>query len=224
MRFSFRFTALAAACTCLLAVSTSFAAVTWDLNPTDANAPVGSSSFVYTSESHTITAFGFDNNNGAGTAHSLFFKNDGGDEIGLGLTGTDHNELQISNGTPLNFIQFDLRTILGQNAINGQIKVGSVQPSESFLLFGSNQLGTLGTQLGSAYDSAFDLQFINLPDFGKYNFYSVAAGADDVLPVALRAEFTPVPEMNALFPIVGLIAAVASTHALRRRKLARAVV
>lgn len=32
---------------------------------------------------------------------------------------------------------------------------------------------------------------------------------------------TPVPEMSALFPIVGLMVAVGSTHMLRRRKLAR---
>ena len=33
--------------------------------------------------------------------------------------------------------------------------------------------------------------------------------------------FTPVPEMSALFPIVGLLVAVGSTHVLRRRRRAR---
>jgi hypothetical protein len=33
--------------------------------------------------------------------------------------------------------------------------------------------------------------------------------------------FTPVPEMSTLFPIVGLLVAVGSTHALRRRRMAR---
>lgn len=33
--------------------------------------------------------------------------------------------------------------------------------------------------------------------------------------------FTPIPEMSALFPIVGLLVAVGSTHALRRRRMAR---
>jgi hypothetical protein len=32
---------------------------------------------------------------------------------------------------------------------------------------------------------------------------------------------TPVPELNALFPIVGLMVAVGSTHVLRRRKQAK---
>jgi hypothetical protein len=38
----------------------------------------------------------------------------------------------------------------------------------------------------------------------------------------LIAGITPVPEMSALFPIVGLMVAVGSTHILRRRKMARA--
>ncbi|MEN3371161.1 MAG: hypothetical protein V7609_3304 [Verrucomicrobiota bacterium] len=38
---------------------------------------------------------------------------------------------------------------------------------------------------------------------------------------ALIRGLTPVPEMSALFPIVGLLVAVGSTHVLRRRRLAR---
>lgn len=38
---------------------------------------------------------------------------------------------------------------------------------------------------------------------------------------ALVMNATPVPEMSALFPIVGLTVAVGSTHVLRRRKMAR---
>ena len=39
---------------------------------------------------------------------------------------------------------------------------------------------------------------------------------------AIVNAITPIPELNALFPIVGLMVAVGSTHVLRRRKLARA--
>ena len=37
----------------------------------------------------------------------------------------------------------------------------------------------------------------------------------------LIAGITPIPELNALFPIVGLMVAVGSTHVLRRRKQAK---
>jgi hypothetical protein len=40
----------------------------------------------------------------------------------------------------------------------------------------------------------------------------------------LIAGVTPIPEMSALFPIVGLVVAVGSTHVLRRRRMAKASV
>jgi hypothetical protein len=43
----------------------------------------------------------------------------------------------------------------------------------------------------------------------------------NVLPVAFRATVTAVPEMSALFPVVGLIAAVSFTQILRRRRAAQ---
>lgn len=39
--------------------------------------------------------------------------------------------------------------------------------------------------------------------------------------VKFTMNITPVPEMNALFPLIGLLAAVSSTHFLRRRRLAK---
>jgi len=197
--------------------------ITWDLNPTGANAAVGATFKDFTKSGYTITARGYDNVAGQDTAHELYFKNvaeiGGGSERGLGLVGTLNNELQTSGGTPTNYIQLDLRSILGQGFTGLEISVGSIQSGESFLLFGSNTQGQLGTQLGGAYGSNFDDQFVAVP--GNFQFISVAAGAMDILPVALRGVITPVPEMSALFPIVGLIAAVSCTQILRRRRAAQ---
>ena len=81
------------------------ASIVWDLNPNQQNASVGSSSRTYTSSGFSITAYGFDNNGGIGTAHDLFYKSipdiNGATETGLGLTNTLSNELQ----TGLHFIQ-----------------------------------------------------------------------------------------------------------------------
>lgn len=188
-----------------------------DLNPTGANAPVGSSTITYPFETTFFTATGFDNDGGTGTARELFFKNNSGD-LGLGLVGTLHNELQVrSDGTPVNFIQLDLSAILGQDFINGQIKVGSVESGERFSLYGSNTAGTLGTALAT-FGSAKDNKFVTLPDFGMFQFYSVASAADDVLPVAFAADMPVIPEMNALLPIVALTVAVFSTRLLSRRR------
>jgi hypothetical protein len=197
--------------------TSSWASIVWDLNPEDQNSPVGSSSRTYTSSGFSITAYGFDNNSGFGTAHELFYKNvpeiGGAVESGLGLTNTTNNELQVG----LHFIQFDFTAMLAAGMLNGQISVGSIQANEAFAIYGSNNLGTLGTQVGGTYGSAFDNQFVSIPSFGQFHYYSIVAAADDVLPVAVQADLPPVPEMNALLPIAALILLLLATNARRKR-------
>src|SRR2546421_12932091 len=99
-------------CAAFLAAFTatsSWASIVWDLNPTNANGSAGSNTQVFTSGGFQITARGYDNNGGFGTAHDLFFKNippiNGGGEHGLGLTNTVDNELQLTaQGAVANFI------------------------------------------------------------------------------------------------------------------------
>ena len=190
--------------------------VQWDLNPSGLNGPVGSSTNSYTQSGYTIIATGYDNPT---TTHELYFKNGGGDETGLGLVNTPDNELQVSNGVPANYIQLNIQALITGGFSNGKIEVGSVQPGESFNLYGSSSAGTLGTLLGTFGNSA-DGQFVDVADFGSYKYVSVAAASADVLPVAFQAVSTPVPEMNALLPIAGLLTVVSLGEMLRRRKLA----
>lgn len=212
---------------CGLCVIAAFSAratvttVTWDLNPIPSNGAVGSASQVFTSQGFSITANGFDHTGSSNDpSHELFFKNGGGDETGLGLVGTAHNELQAgSPANPVNYIQLDLHSILAAGFTNGKVEVGSVQAGETFVLFGSNTLGTLGSQIGSAFGSSFDGLFVSVPNFGSFKFLSIAAAAADILPVAFQADINPVPEMNTFFPIVGLLVAVLSNHVLRRRRM-----
>jgi hypothetical protein len=191
--------------------------VTWNLNPGGLNADVGSSSHDFTVSGYTITARGYDT---PSTPHELFFKNGGGDEIGLGLVNTLNNELQVdSNGNPLNSIQLDLRSILSQGFTNGKIEIGSIQSGESFNLYGSNTLGNLGTRLNSTpYGSVFDDQFVSVPNFGTYQFISVVAATLDVLPVAFQAMIVPVPEAASLVPAVCLVIVATAFEARRRRR------
>jgi hypothetical protein len=197
--------------------TSSWATIVWDLNPNHQNAPVGSSSQTYTSSGFSITAYGFDNHSGIGTAHDLFYKNvpeiGGAVEFGLGLVNTPNNELQVG----LHFIQFDFTAMLAAGMLNGQISVGSIQANEAFAIYGSNALGTLGTQVGGTFGSSFDNVFVSIPNFGQFLYYSIVAAADDVLPVAVQADLPPVPEMNALLPIAVLILLLLATNARRKR-------
>jgi hypothetical protein len=195
--------------------------VTWNLNPGGLNQAVGSTSQSYTvAPGYTIVARGYDNNGGIGTSHELFFKNAGGDEIGLGLVNTLNNELQVDgHGNPLQFIQLDLTSILAQGFTNGKIEIGSVQSSESFNLYGSNTLGSLGIKLNSTpYDSSKDDTFVSVPNFGTYKFISVVAATFDVLPVAFQATIVPIPEAASLIPAACLVVAVTAFEARRRRR------
>ncbi|MBV9008960.1 MAG: hypothetical protein JO354_07320 [Verrucomicrobia bacterium] len=191
--------------------------VQWNLNPSSLNGPVGSSTYSYTQSGYSISATGYDNPT---TTHDLFFKNGGGDETGLGLVNTLDNELQVNNGVPANYIQLNIQSLITSGFYDGKIEVGSVQPGESFNLYGSSSAGTLGTLLGT-YGNSADAQFVAVPSFGNYNYVTVTAAVADVLPIAFQANIcTPVPEMNALLPIAGLLCVVALSQVLRRRKLA----
>jgi hypothetical protein len=195
------------------------AAVVWDLNPSDQNAPVGGSSQTFTSSGYSITAYGFDNNSGIGTAHDLYYKNlapiDGAVESGLGLVNTPGNELQQN----LHFIQFDFTAAIVAGMFNGQLSVASIQAGESFTIFGSNTLGTLGTQVSAVFGSTFDNQFVSIPNFGQFNYYSILALSDDVLAAAVRAEApSVVPEMNSLMPIAGLVVIFVAANLSRKRR------
>src|ERR1700719_4655162 len=106
--------------------------------------------------------------------------------------------------------------MLAAGLLNGKISVGSIQANEAFAIYGSNTLGTLGTQVGGTFGSAFDNKFVSIPNFGQFHFYSIVAAAADVLPVAFQADLPAVPEMSAFFPIVGLLVAVGATPWLRR--------
>ncbi|MFZ1220301.1 MAG: hypothetical protein WAO00_13480, partial [Chthoniobacterales bacterium] len=69
-----RFIKLFCAIFCAFVAASSWGAIVWDLNPGDQNAPVGSSSRTYTVSGFSITAYGFDNHSGIGTAHELYYK------------------------------------------------------------------------------------------------------------------------------------------------------
>lgn len=207
-------------CICTFAASSASAVlVTWNLNPKGWDRPVGSSSQTFTArEYYSITANAFTINPAGDTPLGLYFKNDGLGNIGLGIVGPSGHELQSSSGMPLQYIQLDLGALFAAGIItNGKVEVGSVESGGAFALYGSSSLGTLGTKLGS-FDSASDLNFVNIPDFGDFRYVSIGATMSDVLPVAFQANC--IPEMSALFPIVGLIVAISCTQFLRRRRSA----
>ena len=209
-------------CSFAFAASSAWATlVTWNLNPSGTNADLATNSQSYTVSGFTITARGYDNSGGIGSPHNLHFKNLGPSERGLGITGTTDFELQVNGaGVPLHFIQLDLTSILSQGFTNGQIEVGSIQSGESWNLYGSNTLGSLGVKLNAtAFGSSTDETFVNVPNFGQYQFISVVTATGDVLPVAFQATFTPIPEAASVIPVLCLITVATAIEIRRRRRV-----
>ena len=226
LRFGNAVRALVAAAS-LIGLSSASAAVIWQFNPNNLNAPVGSPVLNLTSQGHTITVAGRDNDGNTQNAfHQLYYKSEppvnGATEVGLGLVNTNSNEFNAGPNGPINYLQLDLRSILSQGFFNGAVSVASLQNGEGFRLFGSNVAGQLGVAIGGPFMGlAFDNQFVSIPSFGSFQFVSIAAAAGNVLPVAFRAE--PIPELSALLPIVALLAVIAASTWLRRRRAATTI-
>jgi hypothetical protein len=197
---------------------------TWDLNPKNLNQSVGSASHTYTVWGYSITAYGWDNISGDDTPHTLYYKNIGEDH-GLGVFGTPHNELQVNpDGSPAQYIQFGLASILADGFTNGQIKVSSIEPGEAFDIYGSNTLGTLGAKIsaGGSYGSEDNNVFVNIPDFGSYKFISVVSAAGDILPWALMANCPVIPEIGgttAALVLLGFFGVVMTSRAKLTRRV-----
>ncbi len=97
----------------------------------------------------------------------------------------------------------------------------SKQPDQSLLFADSNTPSRPATELDEAMARTFDEGFVSVP---SVQFASMATASRDVSGVTSAAgsiDPVPVPEMSALFPIIGLIAAVSCTQILRRRRAAQ---
>ncbi len=216
----------------VLCISPAFCTiVTWDFNPNKLDQPVGSPINTYTQSGYALKVTGFDNDlngpDGIDPYHQLQYKNEppegGAIEVGLGLVNTNANEINVNpDGTPAQYIQLDLRAILAAGFINGQISCGSVQNGEGFALYGSNNERTLGTLLPGVYSGlAFDNKFVAIPSFGQFQFINIVAVTGRVLAVAFQAEINPIPEVSALYPIVGLAVVIFISRYVGRRRAMR---
>jgi serine-aspartate repeat-containing protein C/D/E len=166
--------------------------VTWNFN-----LPSGilGTSQAYTVNGIAITAYGFNN---GGTARKLYGKNQGGNESGLGIAGTaaGANEIDVTT-----FVQLDLENLRTSGATNATMTVGSVQVGESYNVYGSNTLGSVGTLLG-APNRTLDNSPFAIPAFGTYRYISVRASCVDVLLAAVS--FTlPHGCVITIAPVVG---------------------
>lgn len=95
------------------------------------------------------------------------------------------------------------------------------QPNQSLVLASSNTPTRPATELDEAMARSFDPGVGSVPSVQFATAAMASKNASGTNMAASGVEPVPVPEMSALFPIVGLIAAVSCTQILRRRRAAQ---
>lgn len=153
------------------------------------NGDIGQSD-TFTAGGDSITLWGF-TGNASNPNTDLWYKTGGGDETGLGLLNDPSNEHEIVGSSFIQFTAAGIKTIT----------LGSVQSGESFALYGSNTLGTLGTLLtgytGTA-DGTVNLSAID----GTWKYVSVLAPKGNVL---LDSATVPEPGTLAMMITLGVV-------------------
>src|SRR5579864_849479 len=172
----------------------------------------------YTSNSVTITAYGFSACSGGITValtncstNDLYGKTSGGDENGLGLAGTSDFEIGTNQ-----MVQLDLTNLINAGATSVTLQIGSVQSGEGYDIWEGSTLGSSGSLVitnGQLDETPFT---VNLNS--KDPYLAVSAYANDVLLSSLAASPTPEPGTLALLG-TGLLA---FGFGLRRRFVSNA--
>jgi hypothetical protein len=200
----------------LTACSAWATVVTWQLSPGGVGGNLGATKALSQS-GYTTTAL-FDSTTVTDASHQVLFRtaaeSETASETRTALADTLNNKLQASDTN----IQQESRLALSQGG--GQSSAASKQPDESLLFAASNTPARPTTELDDALaKNAFDEEFVSVP---TVQFALMARGSTDASVIsAANVGVAPVPEMSALFPIVGLIVAVSCTQILRRRRAAQ---
>jgi hypothetical protein len=163
----------------------------------------------YTNDGVTITAYGYDN----GKATDLF-----GNVNGIGLV-VDGNQVGDNDG----FIQLDLKNFWAVNPTGATITIGDVQKGESWEVFGSNTLGSLGTEIETGTNNAPVSTALALTA-STYRYISVTAAmcSDVVLSglggtIVTTNNVSPTPEPGS-FAMIGIGASLLGLAAFKRKR------
>lgn len=121
----------------------------------------------YNVAGYTVTAYGFSALN---AAQDLFGKNAGAGETGLGFNINGDKEIGFGEG----YVQLDVSQLLSKVSMIS-FGTNSTTDGETWAVYGSNSLGSLGSFLSSG---TTEVSNAALPNLGAYNFYSFASIAN----------------------------------------------
>jgi hypothetical protein len=189
------------------------ATITWDMS--GGVAPPGMTvgdTQNFTAGGITISAAGFTSSS-LTTPTALFLKNNGGDEVGLGVASTGGtNEI---TGSDVVVVNFSNAIAAGLTASSFDVSMNSSTGGDSWSVMGSNT-GTAGsfTPVLSGSDEGVH------SGLSLFNFYEVSAPSGDVLLAAVSGVTSPVPLPAALPLFAGGLGFLGWASRRKRRKSA----
>ena len=206
---------------CLFAASSALATVVdWRLDPNRTAGTADSASHAFLSSSSSITGNGYavewQSHIPLGQYHEF-------GQTASGSVGLADHQWRENGYFSIQSVQLDVNSILPQGVIDEKLQLGSVHgtSNDAFAILGSSTLRDSRVQTEGINGGPSDMVFASIANLTNGKLISAGSVSGTLMTVAFQATLTPVPEISALFPIIGLVAAVAVTQFLRRRRIAQ---
>ena len=203
---------------CLFAASSALATVVdWRLDPNRTAGPADSASHAFLSSSSSITGNGYavewQSHIPLGQDHEF-------GQTASGSVGLADHQWRENGNFSIQSVPLDVNSVLPQGVIDEKLQLGSIHSTsnDAFIRSSSTFRDSRGQTEGINVRPS-DMVFASIANLTNSKLTS--AGSVSGTLIAFQATLTPVPEIGALFPIIGLVAAVAVTQFLRRRRMAQ---
>ena len=206
---------------CLLAASSALATVVyWSLNPNGTADIADSASHAFLSSSSSNSENGYavewQSHIPLGQYHEF-------GQTASGSAGLADHQWRENGYFSTQSVQLDLNSIFPQGFTDEELQLGRVHgtSNDAFATLGSSTLRNSGETTEEISVRPSDMVFAGIANLTNGKLTSAGSVSGTLMTVAFQATLTPVPEISALFPIIGLVAAVAVTQFLRRRRIAQ---
>ena len=206
---------------CLFATSSALATVVdWSFDPNGTAGTADSASHAFLSSSSSIRGNAYvvewQSHIPLGQYHEF-------GQTAPGSAGLADHQWRENGYFSTQSVQLDVNSILPQGVADEKLQLGIVHgtSNDALAILRSSTLRESGVQTEGISGRPSAMVFASIANLTNGKLLSAVSISGTLMTVAFQATLTPVPEISALFPIIGLVAAVAVTQFLRRRRMAQ---
>jgi len=206
---------------CLFAASSARATlVYWSLDPSRTADTADSASHTFLSSSSSIAGNGY---GGGWQSHTPRGEDHEFGQTVIGSAGLAQHQWRENGFLSTQPVRLDVNSILPQGDTEERLQLGSVPgiSNDAFAILASSTFRDSRGPTGAINSGTSEMVLARIANLTNGKLTSPGSVSGTMMTVPFQATLTPVPEISALFPIIGLIAAVAVTQFLRRRRIAQ---